>query len=77
MVVIAITNDPFRAPASTPSYVCHPPAWDSAGGDCLIPGYCGTNIDHKASTEKNKNKMAKPIKRRAAIQTLHKKADIS
>jgi hypothetical protein len=34
-----VTNDPFGAPGSTPSYACLPPAWGSAGGDCLIPRF--------------------------------------
>jgi hypothetical protein len=34
-----------------------PPTWGSAGGDCLIPRFCGTNKDHKAST----GKMAKAL----------------
>jgi hypothetical protein len=48
-----VANDPFRAPGSTPSYVCLPHSWGSAGGDCLLPGSCRTNTDHKKSAGKN------------------------
>jgi hypothetical protein len=34
-----VAKDPFRAPGSIPSYVCLPPAWSSAAGDCLIPRF--------------------------------------
>jgi hypothetical protein len=32
----SVQKDPFRAPGSTLSYVCLPPLWGSAGGDCLM-----------------------------------------
>jgi hypothetical protein len=35
----SVANDPFRASGSTPSYVCLPPVWGSAGGDYLIPQF--------------------------------------
>jgi hypothetical protein len=31
-----VADDPFEARGSTPSYICLPHAWGSAGGDCLI-----------------------------------------
>jgi hypothetical protein len=33
----SVVNDDFGAPDSTPSNVCFPPKWRSAGGDCLVP----------------------------------------
>jgi hypothetical protein len=35
----SVANDPFGALGSTPSHTCFPPAWCSAGGDCLIPQF--------------------------------------
>jgi hypothetical protein len=35
----SVINNPFRAVGSTPSYICLPHMWGSAGGDCLIPHF--------------------------------------
>jgi hypothetical protein len=49
--VTAVKNNPFRAPGSTLSYVCLRSVQGSTGGDCLIPNFCGTNMEK----EKKKN----------------------
>jgi hypothetical protein len=63
---ISIANDPFGAPGSTPSFVCLPPTWGFASGDCLISLFLWDYKDHNKSTEK----MTKAIKRIPVIQAL-------
>jgi len=47
------TNNPFRAPGSTPLYLCLPPICGSVGGDCYLP------ITHDTPMEKTKQKSIK------------------
>jgi hypothetical protein len=54
----SVANDPFRAPGSTPSYVCLPPAWRCVVGDSNSPSSRGTVVDFKKSP---RGKMAKVL----------------